>query len=150
MDWPIGQDVNRQSRALLSVLLLGVVALVSWRSCSTMPDRQNGGEIVISDAQTRGGVLRSSLRSEPRTFNRAVDANFPVYLYSILTGSKLVRVNRATGTVEPALAERRAQADRRRFTRQDRRSPDLAARTTADPSPVGTSERRPAGQDERG
>lgn len=106
MDWPIGQDVNRQSRALLSVLLLGVVALVSWRSCSTLPDRQNGGEIVISDAQTRGGVLRSSLRSEPRTFNRAVDANFPVYLYSILTGSKLVRVNRATGTVEPALVER--------------------------------------------
>ena len=70
MDWPTGQDVNRQARALLSVLLLGVVALVSWRSCSTLPDRQNGGEIVISDAQTRGGVLRSSLRSEPRTFTK--------------------------------------------------------------------------------
>ena len=54
---------------------------------------------------TRGGTLVSSLRSEPRTFNRIVDRDVPVDLYSILTGSKLVRVNRATQEVEPALAE---------------------------------------------
>ena len=60
---------------------------------------------MVSDAATRGGVLRSSLRSEPRTFNRLVDQNFPVDLFSILTGSKLVRVNRATRALEPALAE---------------------------------------------
>ena len=37
---------------------------------------------------TRGGVLTSSLRSEPRTFNRWVDRNFPPELISQLTQSQ--------------------------------------------------------------
>lgn len=103
----MGQQVNRQPRALLSVLLIGVVAVVAWRAWSTNTQDEDGGtEIVISEAPTRGGTLVSSLRSEPRTLNRVLDQNFPVDLYSILTGSKLVRVNRATGELEPALAER--------------------------------------------
>src|SRR5688572_16737202 len=106
MDWPIGQDVNRHSRALLSVLLVGVVGLVAWRACPTTPTGENGGEIVVSEAPTRGGTLRASLRSEPRTFNRVLDQNFPVDLFSILTSSKLIRVNRATRALEPALVER--------------------------------------------
>jgi peptide/nickel transport system substrate-binding protein len=97
--------VNRQSRALLSVLLVGVIGFVGWRACSTTPDG-NGGEIVVSETATRGGILRASLRSEPRTFNRILDQNFPVDLFSILTSSKLIRVNRATRAVEPALVER--------------------------------------------
>ena len=106
MDWPTGQIVNRQSRALLSVLLIGVVGLVAWRACPRTPDGGNGGEIVVSEVPTRGGTLRASLRSEPRTFNRILDQNFPVDLFSILTSSKLIRVNRATRAVEPALVER--------------------------------------------
>ncbi|HEX7282511.1 MAG TPA: ABC transporter substrate-binding protein [Vicinamibacterales bacterium] len=51
-------------------------------------------------------MVRSSLRSEPRTFNRLLDANFPVDLFSLVTGSKLVRVNRATRQLEPGLAEK--------------------------------------------
>lgn len=98
--------MNRQSRALLSVLLIGVAAFVYWRSSSTTQPDGNGGEIVISETPTRGGVLRSSLRSEPRTFNRIVDQSFPVDLYSILTGSKLIRVNRASREIEPGLAEK--------------------------------------------
>jgi peptide/nickel transport system substrate-binding protein len=98
--------VNRQPRALLSVLLIGVVGFLGWRSCnSAPPDSGDGSEIVISDATTRGGTLTSSLRSEPRTFNRIAAASVPVDLFSILTGGKLVRVNRATQEVEPALAE---------------------------------------------
>ena len=98
--------MNRQSRALLSVLLVGgVIAFVSWRSCA--PERAgNGGEIVISEVATRGGTLTASLRSEPRTFNRLIEATFPADLFTILTGAKLIRVNRATGAVEPGLAER--------------------------------------------
>ncbi len=91
---------------MLSVLLVGVVAFVAWRWLGNPPDLEDGGEIVITEETTRGGVLRASLRSEPRTFNRVMDANFPVDLYSLLTGSKLVRVNRATRALEPALAER--------------------------------------------
>lgn len=106
MHWPTGRNVNRQSRALLSVLLVGgVIAVVSWRSCVT--DRNDSaGEIVVSEVATRGGTLTASLRSEPRTFNRLIDANFPVDLYSILTGAKLIRVNRATRAIESGLAER--------------------------------------------
>ena len=98
--------MNRQSRALLSVLLIGVVAFAGWRSCANPAENGDGTAIVISSTPSRGGVLRSSLRSEPRTFNRLLDQNFPVDLFSILTGSKLVRVNRATRDVEPAVAER--------------------------------------------
>ena len=106
MDWPTGQEVNRQPRALLSVLLIGVVALLGWRWwSSTQSDQENASEIVLSEVSTRGGTLVSSLRSEPRTFNRIAFTGVPVDLYSILTGSKLVRVNRATQEPEAALVE---------------------------------------------
>jgi peptide/nickel transport system substrate-binding protein len=88
---------------LLSVLLIGVVGVVAYRACDT--DRgDNAGEIVISEVPTRGGTLTASLRSEPRTFNRLIDANFPTDLFNILTNGKLVRVNRASLAVEPGLA----------------------------------------------
>ncbi len=107
MDWPTGQLVNRQARALLSVLLFGVIAVVIWRSGSCAPGTgDSAGEIVISENATRGGTLIASLRSEPRTFNRVVDQNFPVALFDILTSSKLIRVNRATRALEPALVEK--------------------------------------------
>ncbi len=101
--------MNRQPRALLSVLLLGALAFVGWRWWSGMQDRVGGGndtELVISEVNSRGGTLTSSLRSEPRSFNRLVLAAFPTDLYSILTQGKLVRVNRATQEVEPSLAEK--------------------------------------------
>jgi peptide/nickel transport system substrate-binding protein len=99
--------VNRQARALLSVLLFGVIAVVIWRSGSCAPGTgDSAGEIVISENATRGGTLIASLRSEPRTFNRVVDQNFPVALFDILTSSKLIRVNRATRALEPALVEK--------------------------------------------
>ena len=106
MDWPTGQEVNRQPRALLSVLLIGVVAFFGWRWWNSSRPDHGGAEIVFSEVATRGGTLTSSLRSEPKTFNRIVDRNVPVELYSIMTGSKLVRFNRATQEVEPALAEK--------------------------------------------
>ncbi len=98
--------MNRQSRALLSFLLFGAVAFVAWRYWSGTPERNDAGEIVISEVTTRGGTLVASLRSEPRTFNRVLDQNFPVDLFNILTSSKLIRVNRATRALEPALVEK--------------------------------------------
>ena len=110
--------MNRQSRALLSVLLLGLVAVTGWRWWSSQQDHADQAtEIVFSDASTRGGVLTSSLRSEPRTFNRWVDRSFPSELVSQLTQGKLIRVNRSTQEVEPALAESwTASPDNRTFT----------------------------------
>ena len=98
--------MNRQPRALLSVLLIGVVAFVGWRWW-TGSQPESGGEpaISVSEVSTRGGRLTASIRSEPRTFNRLLRANFAEDLYSHMTGSKLLRVNRATQELEPGVAE---------------------------------------------
>jgi peptide/nickel transport system substrate-binding protein len=103
---------------LLSVLLLGIVAFMGWRWYSdTKPAADEGTEIVFSDVSTRGGVLTSSLRSEPRTFNRWVDRTFPTALISQLTQDTLIRVNRKTQEVEPGLAESwTVSADNRTYT----------------------------------
>ncbi|MGE0866610.1 MAG: ABC transporter substrate-binding protein, partial [Vicinamibacterales bacterium] len=110
--------MNRQPRALLSVLLLGLIAFMGWRWWSDQQQLADAAtEIVFSDVTTRGGVLTSSLRSEPRSFNRWVDRQVPTDVFAHLTQSKLVRVNRSTQEVEPALAESwTASADNRTFT----------------------------------
>jgi peptide/nickel transport system substrate-binding protein len=92
---------------LLSVLLILVVGFLGWRAWnSARTDQEGGTELVVSDVSTRGGTLTSSLRSEPRSFNRLVEARVPTDLYSTLTGAKLVRINRATGEPEAGLAEK--------------------------------------------
>ncbi|MGH9200311.1 MAG: ABC transporter substrate-binding protein, partial [Vicinamibacterales bacterium] len=66
---------------------------------------------------SRGGTLRASLRSEPRSFNRLTQATLATALYATLTQGKLVRVNPATQAVEPALAEKwETSADGRVYT----------------------------------
>ena len=108
--------MNRQARALLSVLLIGVVGVLGWRSCRQQ-DQDGGTAIIVNDVSTRGGTLTVSLRTEPRSFNRLIQANVPSELYAFLTGGKLVRVNRATMEVEPALAERwTVSPDNKTFT----------------------------------
>lgn len=86
---------------------MGIVAFVAWRAWRGAPDRNDStGEVVISEGSTRGGTLVATVRSEPRTFNRVLDQNFPVDLFNILTSSKLIRVNRSTLALEPALVEK--------------------------------------------
>ena len=110
--------MNRQPRALLSVLLIGVIAFVGWRWWSgTQPDQDGGVELVFSEQATRGGSITSSLRSEPKSFNRLVDRSVPTDIYTHLTNSKLVSVNRATQELEPGLAEKwDVSADNKTFT----------------------------------
>ena len=54
----------------------------------------------------RGGELVASLRSEPANYNRYFEASAATDLMTVLTQARLVRVNRATDALEPALAER--------------------------------------------
>ena len=54
----------------------------------------------------RGGTLVVSVRSEPPTYNRHVSPTFAVDALSLLTQAKLIRINRVTDDIEPALAER--------------------------------------------
>ena len=87
-----------------------------WWSAQQIP-ADSGTEIVFSEGTTRGGVLTSSLRSEPRTFNRWVDRSFPPELFAQLTQGRLIRVNRSTQEIEPALAESwAASPDNQTFT----------------------------------
>ena len=51
-----------------------------------------------------GGRLVATQRTEPGSFNRFMSATYPVELISRLTNAPLIRVNRATGALEPALA----------------------------------------------
>lgn len=110
--------MNRQPRALLSVLLLGLMAFMGWRWWSSQqPPEDSGTEIVFSDVASRGGVLTSALRSEPRTFNRWVDRGTSTDVISHLTQQRLIHVNRVTQELEPALAESwTAAADNQTFT----------------------------------
>jgi peptide/nickel transport system substrate-binding protein len=50
-------------------------------------------------------MLVSTVRSDPRTFNRFVDRSFAVDLFNLLTQARLVRINRVTMALEPMLAE---------------------------------------------
>lgn len=51
-----------------------------------------------------GGRLIASQRTEPDSYNRLVSAKYPVELISRLTSAPLIRVNRASGALEPSLA----------------------------------------------
>jgi peptide/nickel transport system substrate-binding protein len=53
----------------------------------------------------RGGTLTASLRSEPASYNRYVEATAPADLMALLTQGRLVQIDRATDELQPALAE---------------------------------------------
>jgi peptide/nickel transport system substrate-binding protein len=91
---------------LLSVLLIGVAVALGWQYLSPAKDTdQPETRIVINEAPTSGGSVTCSLRSEPRSFNRLVARDVPTDIYTVLTNSKLISVNRATQEVEPGIAE---------------------------------------------
>lgn len=88
--------------ALLLLLLL-VAGIFLFRGGGDGPS----GEAPAADAApARGGSLIASIRSEPAGYNRYVQPSAATDALSLLTNGKLVRVNRATDELEPALAER--------------------------------------------
>jgi peptide/nickel transport system substrate-binding protein len=115
--WPTGWKVNRQPRALLTLVLALVVAGTAWTAWRSIRQPEAPSSQTAQPAPTRGGTLRVTLRSEPRSFNRFIARDFPSDVYSIFTYDRLVRVNRITDEVEPALAESwTASPDGRQFT----------------------------------
>ena len=58
------------------------------------------------EAPRRGGQLVTTVRAEPRSFNRIAVRTQSADLLSALTQARLVRVNRGTFELEPWLAER--------------------------------------------
>jgi peptide/nickel transport system substrate-binding protein len=104
--------VNRHSRALLTIVILAIVLVPYYLyrpggPLATRPEPPPSKVLPPPDpAPRRGGTLTGSMRSEPRTFNRLLDRSYPTELFTLVTHDRLVRVNRVTQEVEPALAEK--------------------------------------------
>jgi peptide/nickel transport system substrate-binding protein len=81
----------------IAAVVLAIVALVVLRQPVAQPDAAGGAPA--------GGALTASLRSEPAHYNRYVDAKAAADLLSLLMHARLVRIDRATDELEPALAE---------------------------------------------
>ena len=64
-----------------------------------------GGSGAATPASGAGGQLVASQRTEPANYNRYFEASAAAELLTQLTQAKLVRVNRSSDDVEPALAE---------------------------------------------
>ena len=80
-------------------LLLLAIVLVTGAACRRQPAPAAGAAIA------QGGELIASLRSEPANYNRYFDASAAADVVALLTQARLVRVNRVTDALEPALAE---------------------------------------------
>lgn len=114
---------NRLLVGLLIFIAVAAAFLVWWRGAGPTPPE-------------RGGSLAASLRSEPTNYLRLVEQTAAADLVSLLLDARLVRVNRLTDTVEPALAESWTQsADGLTYSlvlREDVRFSDGAPFTSAD------------------
>ena len=111
--------MNRPSRALLTILIVTILLaplwLSRWRAARESSTRAQSASAARQPV--KGGTLLASARSEPRTFNRMASASSnPAEVFTFLTQAKLVRVNRATGLVEPWLAEKWTTADTLTYT----------------------------------
>lgn len=82
------------------LLFLGLIAAACSRDGAGRP-----AGTASSAGPARGGEIVASLRSEPGNYIRYFEATGPAELLTLLTHTRLVRINRATDALEPALAE---------------------------------------------
>ncbi|HUR20035.1 MAG TPA: ABC transporter substrate-binding protein [Vicinamibacterales bacterium] len=87
---------SRILRIVLAVAL--VIAVIFFVRRSTAPKVSDDG------TKREGGRLVASLRQEPRHFNRLMAQDNASRLVALLTQATLVRINPATGELEPRLA----------------------------------------------
>jgi len=129
---------GRITRPLAVLVLVAAIAAALFVSRRTThrDDAATGERSAAPDVPIRGGELVSSFRSEPNTYNRYVDASAAADLLALLTQAALVKVNRATDTLEPWLAESWTESpDHRTYTlklRQGIAFSDGAPFTSAD------------------
>ena len=91
--------------ATMSRRLFLLIALIALGGAAAAACRSPRSDDQPADAN-RGGELVASLRSEPGRYNRYFEPSAAADLVALLTHARLVRVNRVTDVVEPALAER--------------------------------------------
>jgi peptide/nickel transport system substrate-binding protein len=111
--------VNRQSRALLTILIAAAVLIPYWllNRDSSPGSTAAVGRVDDEPLPARGGSVVASSRTDPRSFNRLVHSQIATEMVSLLIQGKLVRINRETQALEPWLAERwTTSPDGRTFT----------------------------------
>jgi len=87
---------SRILRLVLAVaLVIAVIVFAKWPN--TPPVRDDG-------TPREGGRVVASLRQEPKHFNRLMAQDNASRLVALLTQATLVRINNATGDLEPRLA----------------------------------------------
>lgn len=90
----------------VSTTAAALVAALCLCGCSSeRPGSSNAAGSDTNATLSRGGELVASIRTEPATYNRLVDASTAGEALALLTQAPLVYVNRATDTLEPWLAE---------------------------------------------
>jgi peptide/nickel transport system substrate-binding protein len=98
----------RTLKTLLIISVVVVLGLTIWQY-RTSSARRTSDAVAIA----RGGELVASLRSDPSTYNRyaAGGATAATEVVTQLIHARLVRINRSTDELEPALAEEWRQSD---------------------------------------
>lgn len=91
--------MRRERIGLVVIGLLAAAGVLFWLQASRGSDPGPAPAGI-----SRGGRLIATHRSEPQSFNRYVSANPAEELFARLTQATLVRLNRATGELEPRLA----------------------------------------------
>jgi peptide/nickel transport system substrate-binding protein len=91
--------LRRERIGLIVVGLLAAAGILFWLQAS-----RDGNPGPAPAGVSRGGRLIATHRSEPQSFNRYASANPAEELFARLTQATLVRLNRATGELEPRLA----------------------------------------------
>ena len=103
-----GQLLTRPRRNLRTCIAVAFALVVAAsQGCRSRPDQ--GAEPGVS--VPRGGGLVVSIRTEPRTFNRLAARDTSTDLVSLLTQTRLVRINRVSQDAEPWLAESWTRSD---------------------------------------
>ena len=97
--------MNRQSRALLVLLLVGgLLGWGWWIRRADAPSSEGASTTTEAQAPVPGGRLLASVRAEPRSFNRLVSRDFVSEVVAVLTQARLVRVNRGEAPADDLLA----------------------------------------------
>jgi peptide/nickel transport system substrate-binding protein len=88
------------SRTLTAAALTVAFLAVAAASVRQLRPHAPAGDSAVND------TLFASLRAEPRSFNRYVARDLSTSVLTFLMHDSLVRINRVTSEIEPALAER--------------------------------------------
>jgi peptide/nickel transport system substrate-binding protein len=109
INWLVGRGM-----AGCRCLRLTFVLAIAVAGCTSGEKPSSTGATPSSPA--RGGEIVASQRTEPGNYNRYFEATAGAELVAQLTHAKLVRVNRATDELEPALAESWTTSDNITYT----------------------------------